>query len=188
MNNPNLFQTGVHPMTGEKAIRTSVYELLKQIEGVEFSPHDIVGLVPSVDPNKVKDALRGLVQNPSVYPGVHRVGRGRYLFDPSRPQEWMTFPNMARRRKVGNRVVRVASTKPSKAVKKNPVTEALANKVEARVVAVQQAEAIIADAQRLGQFVEVIAMFDRSTGKFLPMNEAVLLRDEDGCFWQATKV
>lgn len=184
MDNPNRYQTGVHPQTGEKAIRATVYELLKQIEGVEFSPQDLVGMIPSIDDSKVADALRGLVHNSNAYPGVHRVGHGRYLFDPNRPQQWMMFPNMARRRRVGKRVVKINTKRTGKTVKANPVKEALASKVEARV----QAEAIIADAQRLGQFVEVVAVFDSSTGKFLSMDEAVLLRDDKGCYWQATKV
>lgn len=188
MTSENLYQTGINPMTGEKAIRASVYELLQQIVGVEFSPHDIVGLIPSTDASRVADALRGLIHNPAAYPGVHRIGRGRYVYDPSRPQQWMTFPNMARRRRVGKRVMPVAPVKAAKTTKVNPVKAALAGKVVEKAQASIQAEAILAEAQQLGQFVEIMAVFDSSTGKFLPTDSVVLLRDDKGCYWQATKV
>lgn len=188
----NLFKSGQHPMTGEKAMRATVYELLQQIKGVEFSPIDIVGLIPTAKQESVASALRGLSKNPDAYPGVHRLSRGRYIFDPTKAQEWMTFPNMARRRRVGKRVVAV-NRKKGTAVKTNPVMEALA-KAEAR----DQAVSVISDSQhqvtpmeglqRLGQFVEVVAMFDRAAGKFIPMDEAVLLRDDKGGYWHATRV
>lgn len=178
----NLFKSGQHPLTGDKAMRATVYELLQQIKGVPFRPCDITSLMPNDNPDTVASALRGLAKNPDAYPGVHRIGRGQYLFDPSKAQQWMTFPHMARRKRVGKRVVAV-NRKKAAAEKVNPVMEAFA-KAEART----QAEAVIADVQRLGSFVEVLPVFDHASGKFMPTTDAVLLRDDENRLWTATRL
>lgn len=178
------FEAGVNPTSGEQALRSRVYEALKMFPHQVVTPRDMYQMMPEFGHRRIQSAMLGLCETPQAYPGVHRIGRGSYMFDPSRTASWMTFPNVskANRHKANRR---------SAAAKKFPVLQTSTVQVApvkavAPVKVVEQAKAVVAEATMVSSFVAVLPVFDN--GKMCPMDKEVLLRDADGNFWHATRV
>lgn len=185
------FEAGVNPMSGEQALRSRVYEALKMFPHQVVTPRDMFQMMPEFGHRRIQSAMLGLCETPQAYPGVHRIGRGSYMFDPSRTASWVTFPNVSKaNRKSHNRRALAAAKKfpvlQTSTVQAAPIKQAAPVKAVAPVKVVEQAKAVVAEATMVSSFVAVLPVFDN--GKMCPMDKEVLLRDADGNFWHATRV
>ena len=192
----HLFKPGENPTTGERAIRSQVYEVITTFPQQSLTAIDIQGLMPEFKLSAVNAALRGLIHNPTNYPHMHRVGRGEYMYDPTRSTIWATFPQMARRRKVNGKIVPVnrLNQKPGKTVKPRlvmptpnvaPVQQAPVQ--QAPVVPVQQAQTVLTvQVAGVSKFVDMMPVFTNEGP--VSMDKQVLLRDTDGNFWHASRI
>lgn len=177
----HLFPSGVNPATGERAIRSEVYEVLTTMK-VPMNTADVQALLPHHDFTRVNGALRGLVHNPDAYPHVHRIKRGTYLFDPKRTTVWTTYPQMARRRRVNGKLVTVN--------RKKEVAEAVTQQIMEDIMekSVPTPTITPAPTSEVGcGFTDKYPVVT-TEGKVVPQDEQVLLRDSDGRFWLAKRV
>lgn len=181
-----MFPAGINPVTGERAVRSKVYEVLSTM-AVPMTSAEIQALLPEYTVIAVNGALRGLIHSPEAYPHVHRIRRGVYQYDPKRATSWVTFPQMARRRKVGNKVVPVNRVMKATATT-DKVVEAFVAEVPVQTTDVDVQAVRQAVTEQAVTFVQQVPVFDREQGKFLPMTNEMLLRDSLGGYWVAKRV
>jgi hypothetical protein len=103
----NVAQRGVNPITGGSAFRDIAYRALRNRPGQVFSSGQIASL-SGLPIKQAIPALNGL--NTKNYPFVHRVGRGQYVYDATKPERiWKHFTQMKRPQSRKSDVRRVAS-------------------------------------------------------------------------------
>lgn len=160
------FKAGTNPATGDAAIRTVVYEAIKQFPRQRLTMTELHQLLPEYTPGIIRGALRGFRINHQQYPHVHRLARGVYMFDDSRSASWVTYPSHGNKRK--SRTVTISTSTPV------PPTPKVAH---------VQAQQVLSGAV---EFVARTPIFQ--DGKFLSMDDEVLLQDANGGFWHARRV
>jgi hypothetical protein len=102
----NVAQRGINPNTGGAAFRDIAYTTLRFRPGQTFTPVQ-VSEITRIPVTQIRPALNGL--NSKNYPFVHRLSRGEYVFDDTRPERvWSNFIPKRKPRKSTD-VRRVAS-------------------------------------------------------------------------------
>lgn len=92
----NQIQT---PKPSEKrgSILSRIYEAIQSAPGREWRMADLERALPDLDRRHIHAALMRMGRTPDSYPGLHRIARGVYVFDPSRSERvWVSPATHAR--------------------------------------------------------------------------------------------
>lgn len=194
------FKTGIDPTTGEAALRTRIYEVLKTFPKTRLRPADIADFIKDADTAKVANALHQLILPSALqrYPHIHRVERGVYLYDPDMAQTVVHFPSMSKAQRKAQRRRRARVKQVG--VKQTSITQTGIAQPDIAVVADATVTAATpslvlppkgthpSNTSTVADFVASFPVFSEQAGTFLSTDEVVMLRDSQGRNWIAKRV
>lgn len=178
---PFMYLPGINPKTGEVALRTRVYEVLKTFPRTNLSASDITELIPEANNRQVTCALQQIVKGDGMknYPHIHRPRRGLYRYDNTIAPSVMVFPAMSSaQRKVAK----------NKGRRNHDILVASQATVTSSTPAIVAPEVLAPRHELIHNFVASFPVFSEQLGDFLPTDQVVMLRDSEGRTWLAKRI